>query len=265
MALYALEGWLDRLSVSQWNGDLVLKGGVLLAAYNARRPTRDVDLQAQAMTNDEPTILAMVQRIAAIPRDDGLHYNHAFATAETIRDDDQYSGVRVTMSCQLATARLRFHVDVNVGDPVWPAAAEVELPRLLGGTITVRGYPLSMVHAEKIVTAVERGTASTRWRDYADLYLLSRQHDADGNELQGSLAHVAEHRDAQLTTLTEALQGYAALGQDRWAAWVRKQRLTDRLPNRFADVLEAVALFADTPLTGRANDRTWRASTQSWS
>ncbi len=32
LALYALEGFLDRLSVSKRAGDLVLKGGVLLAA-----------------------------------------------------------------------------------------------------------------------------------------------------------------------------------------------------------------------------------------
>lgn len=43
---------------------------------------------------------------------------------------------------------------------------------LRGGEIVVRGYPLAMVHAEKIVTALVRGTANTRWRDFADLYLF---------------------------------------------------------------------------------------------
>jgi len=66
---------------------------------------------------------------------------------------------------------LRFHVDVNVGDPVWPVPGPVEVPRLLGGSVTLLGYPLTMILAEKIVTGVERGTANTRWRDYADVYL----------------------------------------------------------------------------------------------
>ncbi|PWR13899.1 hypothetical protein DKT69_18825 [Micromonospora sicca] len=44
--VYALEGFLARLSQSPYADKLVLKGGVLLAAYAARRPTRDVDLQA---------------------------------------------------------------------------------------------------------------------------------------------------------------------------------------------------------------------------
>ena len=66
---------------------------------------------------------------------------------------------------------MRFHVDVNVGDPVWPVPGPVEVPRLLGGSVTLLGYPLTMILAEKIVTGVERGTANTRWRDYADVYL----------------------------------------------------------------------------------------------
>ena len=48
--LYALEGFLTRLSQSPHAGRLVLKGGVLLAAYDARRPTRDVDVQARELS-----------------------------------------------------------------------------------------------------------------------------------------------------------------------------------------------------------------------
>lgn len=37
-----------------------------------------------------------------------------------------------------------------------------------------------MVHAEKIVTTIVRGITSTRWRDFADLYLLARHHPIYG-------------------------------------------------------------------------------------
>jgi hypothetical protein len=74
------------------------------------------------------------------------------ARAETIRDEDEYNGVRVAMTVELASARMSFHVDVNVGDPVVPVPGSVVLPRLRGGVLTLLGYPLAMVHAEKIVT-----------------------------------------------------------------------------------------------------------------
>jgi len=50
--LYALEGFLDRLTKSQYTENFVLKGGVLLAALDARRPTRDIDFAARRLAND---------------------------------------------------------------------------------------------------------------------------------------------------------------------------------------------------------------------
>jgi hypothetical protein len=69
---------------------------------------------------------------------------------------------RTNYFVSLELGRQGFHVDVNVGDPVWPNPGLVEVPRLLGGVITVTGYPLSMVLAEKIVTALQRGSVNTR-------------------------------------------------------------------------------------------------------
>lgn len=45
LELYLLEGFLSRLAASELRDMFVLKGGVLLAAFGARRPTRDVERQ----------------------------------------------------------------------------------------------------------------------------------------------------------------------------------------------------------------------------
>jgi hypothetical protein len=264
LTLYALEGFLDRLSTAPRAGDLVLKGGVLLAAYESRRPTRDIDLQATHLNNDASTVLALVRAIAATHKEDGLVYDTGNATAEVIRDEDDYTGIRVNLICHLSRARIPFHVDVNVGDPIWPTPGHVDVPRLLGGCITVRGYPLSMVFAEKIVTAVQRGTVNTRWRDYADIVLLSAAHDVDGDELSASIDVVAAHRKVALTPLDEALAGYAEVAQGKWRAWVRKQRLTDRLPEDFAVVLQDVLVFAGPAVGRAATAQTWDHLLRGW-
>lgn len=72
-----------------------------------------------------------------------------------------------------------------------------------------------MVLAEKVVTALQRGSANTRWRDFADLWTLSRTQDCDGTDLQASLAAVAAHRLTPLEPLGPALDGYASLAQGR--------------------------------------------------
>lgn len=79
--LYALECFLDRLTRSAFAKNLVLKGGVLLAALDARRPTRDIDLAASALRNTEVEILAVVREIAGISLEDGIEFDREQATA----------------------------------------------------------------------------------------------------------------------------------------------------------------------------------------
>lgn len=262
--LYVLEAFLARLAVSRLADQLVLKGGVLLAAFGERRPTRDIDLQAQELDNNVPVVRAAVCEISGISQDDGVFFDVASAAAAVIRNEGAYAGVRVTMTTQLATARPHFHVDVNVGDPIIPAPKSVHIPRLLGGEIVVRGYPLAMVHAEKIVTAVAWGTLSTRWRDFADTYLLTRRHPVRGAELAQSIREVAPHRQVQLRPLTEVLDGYGAMAQPRWAAWCRKQRLEDRLPAQFEEVVSAVMAFADPAISGAVEPSSWSPAAGDW-
>jgi predicted nucleotidyltransferase component of viral defense system len=70
--LYALECFLDRLVHSKFADTFILKGGVLLAALDARRPTRDIDFAARAIENTTEKVLSAVQTIAAISIEDGM-------------------------------------------------------------------------------------------------------------------------------------------------------------------------------------------------
>lgn len=263
--LYALEGFLDRLTRSTHADRFVLKGGVLLAAFDSRRPTRDIDLSASAIANDANEVRDVVVQVLAVEVDDGLSFDARSTSAEQIRDGDRYHGIRVHASGQLSSARLRFHVDVNVGDPITPAPSTVAIPRLLGGDLEVVGYPIEMVLAEKIVTAIERGTANTRWRDFVDIAALAGNREVDADRVRGSIRAVADHREATLAPLEDVLAGYADLAQDRWARWRRKQHLADATPERFEDLLALVIALVDPLIAGHVVGRTWRPPWASWS
>jgi predicted nucleotidyltransferase component of viral defense system len=262
--LYSLECFLDRLVHSDFARKFVLKGGVLLAALDARRPTRDIDLAASALDNDVGAILKIIKNIAEIALDDGLVFDADRATAETIREDDNYSGVRVTLGGMLSRAVVRLHVDINTGDPIWPEPQQVRLPRLLAGELIVRGYPLEMVLAEKIVTAIARGTANTRWRDFVDIYTLMQRHNINGQSLRQSLLRVAQFRDLALTPLKLVLADYAGLAQQRWLAWLKKQRLESRVPAEFSSVINLVCDFSDPAITGEFTYEVWHSAARSW-
>ena len=72
MTLYALEGFLARLVTTTYRDTFVLKGGMLLAAHDTRRPTRDIDVQALNFDNDVGHVLQVVREVLAGNLDDGL-------------------------------------------------------------------------------------------------------------------------------------------------------------------------------------------------
>jgi hypothetical protein len=268
LTLYALEGLLARVAASKWSDEFVLKGGVLLAAFDLRRPTKDIDLQATGLPNEVEAVRERMAAIAALDLGDGLVFATDELTAQTIRDEDQYAGVRVRLVAGLANARLAIGVDINFGDPIWPRAEPVKIPRLLdNGSEPVRllGYPLPMVVAEKTLTAVERGEANTRWRDFADLLIISRSQTFTAVELNATLAEVAAHRGVRRVALRSHLADLPAQAQSRWAIWRRKQALADQLPTSFAQVLDEIADFVDPILDWSLDeDEVWNHQRRSW-
>ena len=138
--------------------------------------------------------------------DDGLVFDTDAATADIIRDDDDYSGVRITLTATLASAKLSLHIDVNIGDPRWPTPAPCTCPNCSAGRYPGRLPAVHGVRGED-PTALQRGTVNTRWRDFADIYILTGRHATEETELQRALAEVAAYRHVELSPLADALDG----------------------------------------------------------
>lgn len=264
ITLYALEGFLARLAISEHAGELVLKGGVLMAAFAARRPTRDIDFAATGFANNITDVVQRVRSIIEVQLEDGLKFDPNSAVGEPIRDEADYNGVRVKITAQLATARVALHVDVNFGDPIWPAPTEAVLPLLLGGTLRLRGYPDHMVLAEKIVTAIERGEQNTRWRDFTDIAAIARSRSICGADLREAISTVARYRQVDVEPLRPLIADMPVLAQRKWETWRKKQRLEQSTPESFAELLDTCFTFTEPILSGSATDLTWDPRTGSW-
>jgi len=240
LQLYVLESFLRRLIRSPHDERLVLKGGLLMAAFDLRRATRDVDLLALQADNDPAFVERLIIDIASVDVDDGVVFLPDTVTTGLIRDDDVYPGVRAVLGARLATARIKLSVDVNVGDPVVPAPIRTAVPVLLGDErLDVLAYPRSMVVVEKLVTALQRGRANTRWRDFADLFVLVPGNLPDAEVIE-ALRAVASHRGVSLRPLSEVLAGMPKEAQGRWATWRERHGAQNRVPERFAEVLDAL-------------------------
>ena len=192
--LYLLKRFLFRLAQSPQNGRLVLKGGTLLAAYQLRRPTQDIDVQAQQLSGDVETIQRMVEQVCTVDVDDGMTFQLDQMGVETIREGAAYEGLRVRVPATLGPAQLVLRLDINIGDPITPGPAEVSFPQLLGGSFDVIGYPLPTVLAEKLITMMELGEGNTRDRDIGDVVRITGAHPIDAEELRSACEATAAYR-----------------------------------------------------------------------
>lgn len=238
---HGLEGFLDRLARTAHAAHFVLKGGLLIAVYNARRPTRDVDSEAVGVDLAPALIEQVVRDLAAVQVDDGLTFDLNSLDIHEIRDEAEYPGLRVRIKAQLGTHDLKVAWDISTGDPIVPAPRRVAVPRLLGGDIEMDAYQLETILAEKGCTILERGITSTRWRDYVDIVRLAHANPVDPELLLDSARAVARHRGVQLEPIARHTAGYGEVGQAKWAAWRRKEQLEESCEQLLDDQMELVA------------------------
>lgn len=264
LQIHVLESFVDRLSHSPQRESFVLKGGVLLPAYSSRRPTRDVDLQRVSIGREVADVAHQIGEILDSTTADGTVFSPGQLETRVIRDDDFYAGVRLTISAHVATAHIRFHVDVSFGDPIIPEPGIVEVPRLIGDAIRVLGYPIEMVLAEKIVTAVQRGTYNTRWRDFVDVIVLAARHVVDGSILDESVTHVAGFRRVDREPLERVLNGLGRVAEPRWVRWREKHHLEEFAQVSFDEVVQDFIRFAGPAVSGTAAGKIWSPLTKRW-
>ena len=142
-------------------------------------------------------------------------------TSRITRDQAIYAGVRISMDSTIATATVKFRLDVNFGDPVTPAPGLVTLPSLRPGMEPVRvlGYPVETVLAEKIATAIALGPANTRVRDYADIYTLTGSHAIAHRTARRALLATTAHRGTPIQPLSQAIGNFGDLRRQTFDAY----------------------------------------------
>lgn len=235
MVFYVLERFLYRVTQSHYADRLVLKGGLLLAALDARRATRDADLLGLDLDGSAQHVMTMVRDILVLECDDGK-------------------------------ARANLVLDINFGDPVTPGAVPIEFPQLLGGgTFHLLGYPVQTVLAEKVTTMLALGDLNTRDRDWADVWSLTGSHDLAGDSVQEAVTRTAAYRGVRLRPLSRAIDRLPQLRRSSYKAWrARQPSAMPSYPDDFVELVRATIDFADPILTRQAGGRNWFAATRSW-
>lgn len=242
---HTLESFLDRLTRTSHAGDFVLKGGILLAAYGVRRPTKDTDSNAISSDVTAEHLAQVVRDIAATEVADGVLFDLDTISVQEIREQADYPALRVRVAVSIGPWKGVAAWDVSTGDPIVPPPRQVTIDRILGEPITLLGYAPETTIAEKGITILERGITSTRWRDYVDIVALAGA-GINSDELLRSARAVARHRGVTLEPVAPHLAGYGAVAQAKWAAWRRKEHLESVCEESLDDQIALVASYLDS-------------------
>lgn len=265
---FALERFLYRLGRSPQHGQFVLKGALMLTAWQSPfpRPTRDIDLLGR-LDNSVEQVVAAIHAICQEPvEEDGLRFDVESVTGERIIEAADYAGVRVRFTAYLGAARIPMQIDVGFGDPIVPGPSPVQLPTILDfPPPELQGYSRESAIAEKLQVMIYLGEINSRMKDFYDIWLLATNFDFDGSVLAQAIRETFRWRQTAFPANPVAFSDSFSQDSERqtqWAAFLRRLRLEDA-PTTLRETVQTIAAFLQPvirPLSeGHRFDRHWPA------
>lgn len=193
---YMFEKFLERLSWSEYRDKFVIKGGMLIAAIVGldTRATMDLDATLKNLPLTESQLIEAITCICYIELDDEVLFK--FISIVPIRKDERYVGFCIRLDAYYDTIVTPLSIDISTGDVITPEAIQYEFTGIFNTEkhITLWGYNIETVLAEKAETILSRGELTTRPRDYYDVYILDSTQEYDIKLFKEALAATAEHR-----------------------------------------------------------------------
>lgn len=194
---YMLERFLERISLSSYRENYIIKGGFLIASMVGldTRATMDMDATIKGYPVKEDSIRKMIEEILGIPIEDGITFR--MQSIHEIREDDEYSGYRASLIAEYGRMSVPLKLDITSGDKITPREIEYSYKLMWENrSISILAYNLSTILAEKLETILSRADQNTRPRDYYDVYILTKLQgeNIDAKSLSLALSATAEKR-----------------------------------------------------------------------
>jgi abortive infection protein abiGII len=198
---FFFDEFLKLLSISKYQNNFMLKGGMLLTYTLGiqNRATQDIDFLVKGLTIDAVQIKDILSTIISGADTSGVWFE-VLNDSDNIRLDDKYGGVRYYIIGHLSNIRVPFAIDIATGDPIYPDAKVELYTTILNDDIQLRLYPLESVLAEKLQTILARAENNSRSKDFYDIYTIMRNNEkqVDIDALKVSVALTFAYRKTHI-------------------------------------------------------------------
>lgn len=212
---FVLERLLERIVLSKYKNNFILKGGMLIAAIVGieARSTMDMDATIKGQTLSADEISVIIDDIIKVQIDDGVVFT--YKGIEEIRKEADYPGYRVSIDAIFDKTHQTLKVDITTGDFVTPKEVEYNFMLMFEDrTISILAYNLETVLAEKFETIITRGVVNTRMRDFYDIYILTTTQEYNDAIFKAALYKTAEKRNTSEQLLDGTADTIAVIGKN---------------------------------------------------
>ena len=245
---FMFERILERISISKYNSNFILKGGLLLSAMIGiqSRSTRDMDISTKGIDVSKEKMLSVLNEILSIDINDKVKFKVVNIT--DIREDDEYGGNKYHLVGKLENLKVALEIDISTGDEITPRELNYEYYSLFENKkIYIESYNIESILAEKIETILRRGKYNARMKDYYDIYffLSKLKSEINVNIFKQALENTIMQRDS-----SEYLKDYQKileelLTNDRihknWNSYSSKTKYAENID--FDDIIEILLTF----------------------
>lgn len=196
---FMMERLLERIAVSDYRENFILKGGFLIAAMIGidMRSTMDMDTTIKGISIDQQEIQKILSEITSIHLEDHVNFN--IKGIKSIHDVSEYDDFRVSLEANFFTIKVNLKIDITTGDVIIPGEVDYGYKLMFEEReISIKAYNLNTILAEKIESILVRNISNTRARDYYDLHILTKLNNSvlDRDELKVAIRKKAEERDS---------------------------------------------------------------------
>lgn len=247
---FMFERILERISLSKYNENFILKGGLLLSAMLGinSRSTRDMDISIKGINVSQEKMIQVLNEILSLDIQDGVRFEMVNVT--DIRADDEYGGNKYHLVGRLENLKVALEIDISTGDEITPKELNYEYISIFENKkIYIDTYNIETILAEKIETLLRRGKYNARMKDYYDVFffLTKLKNDINLEIFKQALNNTLKKREAldYYKDYKKILEGL--INDERinnyWSTYKKKTKYAENI--EFKEIIEVLRAFLD--------------------
>ena len=245
---FMFERILERISVSKYQENFILKGGLLLSALFEinNRTTRDMDTTIKGLDISKEQMINVLNEILSINLKDDVKFELVDVT--DIREEDEYGGNKYHLIGKLENLKINLDIDISTGDKIVPKELEYRYPSLFEDKkILIYTYNTETIISEKIETILRRGQYNSRMKDYYDVHMfLSKFKDnIDIKNLKLSIKNTFDKRESldYLKDYEQILDGISSYDRivGLWNGYAKKNKYANDI--KFEEIIKELKEF----------------------